>query len=334
MAVVDHNYCFRYVDIGSYGRNADGGVFQNCSLYPYLENNLLLSENGILVGDDAFPLKPYLLKPYKRTPTIREKIFNYRLSRARQIVENGQLEVLRQENARLAALQALQNPTASVNRVAVKLPPFWAERPSSWFSQVDSQFAISGITSEETKFNYVVAQLDTRYAAEVEDIITNPPPTERYNHLRTKLVGRLSISEEQRVRQLINKEELGNRKPSQFLRYLRSLAGTTTLQDNILRQLWLRRLPSHAQAILTAQSELPLEKVAELADKIVEVQPALSQFVHAVATTNNKKELDVFAAIEVLMKQISELCAKRPQHIRSRSRSLSNMERSNGKGWC
>ncbi|XP_050538512.1 uncharacterized protein LOC126903963 [Daktulosphaira vitifoliae] len=226
----------------------------------------------------------------------------------------NQLEELRQENARLAALQAQQYPTASVNRVAVKLPPFWSERPSLWFSQVDSQFAISGITSEETKFNYVVAQLDTRYAAEVEDIITNPPPTERYKHLRAKLVERLSISEEQRVRQLINEEELGD--------------------HNILRQLWLRRLPSHAQAILTAQSELPLDKVAELADKIVEVQPAPSQFVHAVATTNNKKELDVLAAIEALAKQVSELCAKRPQRSRSRSRNRSNVELTNGKGWC
>lgn len=52
MAVVDHDYCFIYVDIGSYGCNADGGVFQNCSLY--LENNLLLPENGILFGDMLF----------------------------------------------------------------------------------------------------------------------------------------------------------------------------------------------------------------------------------------------------------------------------------------
>jgi len=199
---------------------------------------------------------------------------------------------------------------------------------------VDSQFAISGITSEETKFNYVIAQLDTRYVAEVEYNITNPPPTESYKHLRTKLVERLSTSEEQLVRQLINEEELGDRKPSKFLRHLRSLAGTTTLQDNILRQLWLRHLPSHAQAILTAQSELPLEKVAKLADKIVEVQPAPSQFVHAVSTTNDKKEIDVFAAIETLTKQVSELCAKRPQHFHSRSRSRSNVEQTNGKGWC
>ncbi|XP_050535097.1 uncharacterized protein LOC126902115 [Daktulosphaira vitifoliae] len=224
----------------------------------------------------------------------------------------NQLEELRQENARLAALQAQQYPTASVNRVAVKFPPFWS-------------YGSHRLTR---------TQLDTRYAAEVEDIITNPPPTERYKHLRAKLVERLSISEEQRVRQLINEEELGDRKPSQFLRHLRSLAGTTTLQDNILRQLWLRRLPSHAQAILTAQSELPLDKVAELADKIVEVQPAPSQFAHAVATTNNKKELDVLAAIEALTKQVSELCAKRPQRSRSRSRNRSNVELTNGKGWC
>ncbi|KAL4126000.1 hypothetical protein QTP88_010232 [Uroleucon formosanum] len=149
-----------------------------------------------------------------------------------------------------------------------------------------------------------------------------------------KEIPKEATLQEQRVRQLINEEEVGDRKPSQFLRHLRSLAGTTTLQDNILRQLWLRRLPSHAQAILTAQSELPLEKVAELADKIVKVQSAPSQFVHAVATMNDKKELDVFAAIEALTKQVSKLCAKRPQHICSRSRSRSNVERSNGKGWC
>lgn len=89
MAIVDHDYCFRYVDIGANGRVSDGGVFQDCSIFTPLENNIL-PDGGVIVGDDAFPLKTYLMKPYSRTTlTINEKIFNYRLSRARRIVENA-----------------------------------------------------------------------------------------------------------------------------------------------------------------------------------------------------------------------------------------------------
>ncbi|CAH1970967.1 unnamed protein product [Acanthoscelides obtectus] len=86
---MDHDYCFKYVDIGSYGRNFDGGVFQASSLYPVLENRSLLPEGGLLVGDDAFPLKTYLLKRYPDEPAIAEKIYSYRFTRARRIVENA-----------------------------------------------------------------------------------------------------------------------------------------------------------------------------------------------------------------------------------------------------
>jgi hypothetical protein len=65
MAIVDDNYCFRYIYVGYNGRFLDGGVFQNCEISKALENNLL--PNGrFIVWDDAFPLKPYLLKPYSQ----------------------------------------------------------------------------------------------------------------------------------------------------------------------------------------------------------------------------------------------------------------------------
>jgi hypothetical protein len=65
-------------------------VFQNCSLLELLENGLLPT-GSFLVGDNTFPLKPYLMKAYKkynRPLTQEESIFNYRLSRARRIIEN------------------------------------------------------------------------------------------------------------------------------------------------------------------------------------------------------------------------------------------------------
>lgn len=45
----------------------------------------------MFVGDEAFPLKTYLLKPYPRRGNLtkEQRIYNYRLCRCRRIVENG-----------------------------------------------------------------------------------------------------------------------------------------------------------------------------------------------------------------------------------------------------
>lgn len=102
MALVDANYKFIYIDVGCKGRISDGGVFNRCSLYNAIENDQLnippprnlpnsnIQTPFVIVADDAFALKTYLMKPYSfRGQDRTEHIYNYRLSRARRIVESA-----------------------------------------------------------------------------------------------------------------------------------------------------------------------------------------------------------------------------------------------------
>lgn len=261
----------------------------------------------------------------------------------------AQLRSLKEQNAALQAQlamcnQNINNPTVdatiapqinSVSKVSIKLPPFWSDRPAVWFAQIEAQFEISGITADTTKYNYVVAQLDTTHAAEIEDIITQPPKTEKYQKVKDELIRRLSSSEEQRIRKLLSDEEIGDRKPSQFLRHLRSLAGTILQDQSILRQLWLRRLPNHLQAIITAQADLPLDKLADLADKILEVTPApINAHVYAAATPPQSSpdvlalaaRIDELSGLVAAMSQRRDREYNRPNRSRSASRDSRGQE--------
>jgi hypothetical protein len=142
-------------------------------------------------------------------------------------------------------------PPAEISRVVILLPAFWAERPVVWFAQAEAQFSLAGITSEKTKFFYIISQLDHRYATEVEDIITYPPERDPYTTLKAELVGRLTPSKNQRVCQLPTQEEMDDRMLSQFLQHLRGLALYMT--EYLLRTISASRLPPNIQAHLACQ---------------------------------------------------------------------------------
>ena len=101
-ALVDADYKFSWVDVGRDGSSGDGEVFNASELKAATDDgsvgfpeatSLPHDDKPIpycIVGDDAFALWTWLMKPYsKRHMTLAERIFNYRLSRARRVVENA-----------------------------------------------------------------------------------------------------------------------------------------------------------------------------------------------------------------------------------------------------
>ncbi|XP_077134122.1 ubiquitin carboxyl-terminal hydrolase isozyme L5 isoform X3 [Ranitomeya variabilis] len=101
MAIADANCKFLAVDIGAYGRSNDSQVFKNSPMgrclygetYDFpparpLPGTSEPAMEHVCVGDEAFQLSPHLLKPYSSwNLTHTKRVFNYRLTRARRVVE-------------------------------------------------------------------------------------------------------------------------------------------------------------------------------------------------------------------------------------------------------
>jgi len=102
LALVDADYKFLWVNVGAPGSESDCGVYNASNLEPALRQGTLgLPDDAplpgddrptpyFLVGDDAFPLRRYMVKPYaQRWLDHDQQVFNYRCSRGRRVVENG-----------------------------------------------------------------------------------------------------------------------------------------------------------------------------------------------------------------------------------------------------
>lgn len=176
--------------------------------------------------------------------------------------------------ARLAALHAAP-PAADVSVVGrCKLPPFWRASPELWFFQIESQFQVHHISSDATKYHLVVATLDHDTIADVSDIIRSPPASDKYSAIKAAILARLTDSPDAQLHKLLTGLELGDKRPSQLLRHMRSLAGTR-VGDDVLRVKWLDLLPTQTRRMLLLIKGQTLEELAAVADEAHDIGPSI-----------------------------------------------------------
>ena len=100
--VVDSESRFIFTDIGAYGKQSDGGTFSGSTLYHFLEDfestlpkppSFKRSGTAIpfaILGDEAYPLNTYLMKPFARKDmSCEERVLNCGLSPATRCVERA-----------------------------------------------------------------------------------------------------------------------------------------------------------------------------------------------------------------------------------------------------
>lgn len=133
------------VDIGAQGRHNDGGIFKGSIMGQRFENEQMdlpspcplsnLSDIPVpymLVGDAAFQLNKFTLRPYPSNQLNRnKKIFNYRLSRARRVVENAfgimasKWRIYRKPiNASLKTVESIVKATVCLHNFLLSMPHY------------------------------------------------------------------------------------------------------------------------------------------------------------------------------------------------------------------
>lgn len=102
LALVDHDYCFTFAEIGAKGRISDGGIFNNSVLWEKMSTNSInlpppsplpdsdVNMPYVYLGDGAFALSTHVMKPFPGHHALGtpERLFNQKLSSSRVVVEN------------------------------------------------------------------------------------------------------------------------------------------------------------------------------------------------------------------------------------------------------
>ncbi|XP_050324436.1 uncharacterized protein LOC126755735 [Bactrocera neohumeralis] len=217
----------------------------------------------------------------------------------------------------------IQTRNVEVAKVSIRIPPFWHARPELWMAQVESQFIAAGITSDKTKYHTVEAAIESNVLAQISDIILNPPNSELYTTLKNRIITQFADSEQKRAKKLLQEEELGD--------------SGSEINDNILKSIWMSRLPSNMRLIISISNE-PLDKVALLADKICEVSDTPHVHVAETPDTATRNQSSIEQQLAEITKEIASIKANINRRSRSRSRSRppsrSGMQNNNSNGLC
>lgn len=165
-------------------------------------------------------------------------------------------------------------PGTTVHHIAPKLPTFWPEDPELFFVRVEAEFdkARPKITSEQTKFSYLVGTLDKDHATLVRNQLVTPDPNTPFTALKNELVRQFTLADHTRI-QRAQVESLADKKPSALLCRLQQLLPATKFKDTYIRDLFLSKMPENLQAVLASMTQKNLQDLAQTADEIIDFQP-------------------------------------------------------------
>ena len=165
----------------------------------------------------------------------------------------------------------------------VKLPTFCAAEAVSWFQRAEIQFRLKRENSRTRMADHVLAALPQDVFVFLSDWLAGQGDSVDYDQLKSRLLQEFVATPEQRANKLLalSRQPLGDLRASTAFREMRALTrmprgdGTTQTLD-LLRVLWLQRLPSDVRRGITKFSELSEDELIKLADSLQEADRGAS----------------------------------------------------------
>ena len=191
---------------------------------------------------------------------------------------DGMLVVSKQFIKGIQISETAASPAGATARpvTRVKLPAFWTEQCELWFSNVEATFRSVNMTTEMSKYNQVVAQLDETTAAFASDIIKADQKEEDkpYDKLKKRILEALSLSVNEKADKLLDLNGFGDKIPSQGLQAMLRLVPAEEAENPgfLFRRIFLRQLTPDvrnnlAQTEHTASTVDSLRQLAKQADR-------------------------------------------------------------------
>ena len=163
-----------------------------------------------------------------------------------------------------------QIPQVEMTSDNMKLPKFWASCPEAWFTQVEGLFLLKGVHDDNIKYLHVITSLSEDVVTKITDVFQSLPNRGKYEFIKTNLLKRYSLSEDNRLEKVLDESELGDRKPSELFRDMSTVA-YPILNKEVIFKLWSRKLPRNIQTHIASSNISNIDEKLQLADKIYDI---------------------------------------------------------------
>ncbi|ROT69406.1 Gag-Pol polyprotein [Penaeus vannamei] len=189
------------------------------------------------------------------------------------------------------------------------------------FFQVEQEFLLRNITTQTTKFRLLVTNLPPELLLTVGDLL-NDHRCATYDELKEAILRRAAPNSLTALSSFLSSDAADRRTPTEILHHFQRLLTHTgtTLPPDVMRSLFLKRLPADIQQILLV-SDAPLEHLALKADAMLAARaPTPSKATVSATTTTSVVTLGSLAAH---VATLSEAVQKISTQERSRCRTPS-----------